>query len=53
MVEREHALMDHARERGVVCPKALVARSGERFIEEAGRLYSLFEHAPGHQGVQA
>ncbi len=49
MVEREHALMAHARERGVPCPKALVARSGERFIEEAGRLYSLFEHAPGQQ----
>lgn len=49
MVEREHALMAHARERGMPCPEVLVARSGERLIEEAGRLYSLFEHAPGQQ----
>lgn len=49
MVEREHALMDHARERGVPCPEVLWARSGGRLIEEAGRLYSLFEHAPGRQ----
>lgn len=49
MVEREHALMDHARERGVPCPEVLCARSGGRLIEEAGRLYSVFEHAPGRQ----
>lgn len=49
MVEREHALMGHARERGVPCPEVLWARSGEPLIEEGGRLYSLFEHAPGRQ----
>lgn len=49
MVEREHALMGCARERGVPCPEVLSARSGERLIEESGRLFSLFEHAPGQQ----
>jgi homoserine kinase type II len=49
MVKREHALMGSARERGVPCPEVLWARSGERLIEEDGRLFSLFEHAPGRQ----
>lgn len=49
-VLREHALMDLARWRGIPCPALIPSRSGDLVVVGGdGRLYSLFEHAPGRQ----
>jgi Ser/Thr protein kinase RdoA (MazF antagonist) len=49
IVRREHALMGCVRERGVACPRPIPTPDSRCLVEDGGRLYSLFEHAPGVQ----
>lgn len=49
LVEREHDVIRHARDRGVPAPAALPTPAGDRVVDRAGRLYSLFSYAPGRQ----
>ncbi len=49
LVEREHDVIGHARARGVPAPAAVPAPAGDRVVDHAGRLYSLFRYAPGRQ----
>jgi homoserine kinase type II len=52
-VEREHALIAHARARGLPAVAPLPLRDGATILERAGRYYALFPHAPGRQLARA
>lgn len=49
VVEREHEVITYVRSRGVPTPVAVRADDGSAVVEHAGRLYSMFEYAVGHQ----
>jgi Ser/Thr protein kinase RdoA (MazF antagonist) len=49
LVEREHEIMAHARERGIPIPSALRTRSGNRIVQYDGKWHSVFTWAPGIQ----
>jgi homoserine kinase type II len=48
-VEREHALIAYARERGVPAVAPLPLPGGGTILERGGRFYALFPRAPGRQ----
>lgn len=48
-VEHELAVIDHAITHGIPAPPPLPTPSGARVVEHEGRLYSLFEVAPGQE----
>lgn len=49
LVDLEHRIIGYARECGVPAPPALPTPGGSLVVEDGGRLYSLFAHAPGRQ----
>ena len=48
-VAREHEVIGHARRGGIPSPAVIPAPGGAPLVEHAGRWYSLFAFAPGHQ----
>ncbi|HEY2175302.1 MAG TPA: phosphotransferase [Mycobacteriales bacterium] len=49
LVEREHDVIGYARDHGIPAPAAIPTPAGDRVVDHAGRLYSLFSYAPGRQ----
>jgi Ser/Thr protein kinase RdoA (MazF antagonist) len=49
LVDREHDVIGHARDHGIPAPAAIPTPAGDRVVDHAGRLYSLFSFAPGRQ----
>lgn len=49
LIEREHAVIAHARQRGIPTPAALTTPAGELIIEHGAAYYSLFTFARGQQ----
>lgn len=49
----EHAVITHARQRGIPCPGALVTGDGEPIVDHDGAFYSLFDFARGRQVPRA
>jgi Ser/Thr protein kinase RdoA (MazF antagonist) len=49
VVEREHDVIGRARDHGIPAPAAIPTPAGDRVVDHAGRLYSLFSYAPGRQ----
>jgi homoserine kinase type II len=46
-IERDLAVVEHVRSRGISAPGAISSPSGEAIVEHDGLFFSLFEFAPG------
>ena len=53
LIDQEHQIMDHARERGIPVPAAFATPAGDRIVARQGQWHSVFAFAPGLQVTAA